>query len=232
MFFGGVTGEIDRHHEVSASLGERWIYYRMNEDDGAAFERSRRALMNASKQGWRAELKSAVEAFFMGESLAFGALEKRRDVTDSEMYRVIRMAKVGAKCRSAVIRDPYTKEIIAAKETETETRIATVLGQLLVGMERVGVKAADRWRILGKVTLDSMPRLRLMVLEELRTEETVTPARLVEVMGCSRTTVDRTIEDLAVHGIVQKVKDENKVHVELTEWMRKEWRTGWEQKEA
>lgn len=230
-YFGGVTGRIDQHHEVSASLGERWIYYRMNMDEGASFEHARRALMNASKTGWKLELRTVVESFFAGLDLAFGELEKRRDLTDREMYRVVRMAKVGATCRSAVIRDNYTKEVISARETELEPRIATVLGQLLVGMERVGVEELDRWRILGKVTLDSMPRLRLLVISELKTAESVTPDRLVEVMGCSRTTVDRTVEDLQVHGIVQKVKsDGGRVRIELTEWMRREWQAGWTDK--
>lgn len=228
-YFGGVTGRIDQHHEVSASLGERWVYYRMDDEEGASFERTRRALMNSSVIGWKKELRSGVQAFFAGEGLEFLKLEKRRDLTDREMYRITRMAKVGAKCRSAVLRDNYTKEIIGAKETESETRIATVLGQLLVGMERVGVADKDRWRILGKVTLDSMPRLRMLVIEQLKDKDSVTPDVLVGVMGCSRTTVDRTIEDLAVHGIVHRVKtDEGRVRVELTAWMREEWRVGWQ----
>lgn len=230
-FLGGVTGAIDRYHEVSASLGERWVYYRMGEDDDS-FERSRQTLMNASKPDWRADLKNAVNAFFAGLGLGFGEkLEDRRDLTKEEMWRIIRMATVGAKCRSAVIRDHFTKEIIGARETELETRIASVLGQFLVGMERVGVGEKERWRLLGKVVLDSMPRLRMMILTRVRADEygpnATTLNQLAELIGCSRSTVDRTIEDLGVHGIVRKEKNDGLVSVHLTDWMRKEWQAGW-----
>jgi hypothetical protein len=130
-----------------------------------------------------------------------------------------------------VIRDNYTKDIIAPKETEQETRMSGVLGQLLVGLERIGVEEPERWRLLGKVVLDSMPRLRMLILEQLLANDKrrieTTPAELVERTGCSRSVVDRAVEDLGIHGIVQRGKVEGRVRIELTDWMRQEWKAGW-----
>jgi DNA-binding transcriptional ArsR family regulator len=141
------------------------------------------------------------------------------------------MATVGAKCRSAVLRDNFSKEIIGPRETEQETRISGVLGQLLVGLERIGVEESERWRLLGKVVSDSMPRLRMLILERLLADEKrgqeTTPDQLAKLTGCSRSTVDRAVEDLGVHGIVERQKVDGRVRIELTDWMRREWKAGW-----
>lgn len=233
-FLAGVTGEIDRHHSVNASLGERWMYWRFDDEDG--FAKSRKALTNASKSGWQKDLQDLVAAFFMGLDLKFKEPLPRRDLTDAEIVRVITMAGVAARCRSAVVRDRYSKEIIAPREQEFEGRIATALGQLLIGMEAVGVRAADRWRLLGKVSLDSMPRLRKMVLTgvlESRTNgnplgEGVGYERLTERLGCSRSVVERTVQDMVVHDVVNTEKVGNKVMVKLSTWTKTEMEKGWQ----
>jgi hypothetical protein len=236
-FLAGVTGVIDRSHELAASLGERWLYYRLAEDDDdanhASHERTRRRMINTAGQDWRDELKRVVEDFFETECLKFGELEARRDLTDTEIRRLMIMAKVGAKCRSAVVRDSRTREIITPRETEQETRLSVVLGQLLLGMERVGVVEKERWRVLGKSVLDSMPRLRSLVIKSVKKGESagdlVRVEQLAKAFGCSRSTVDRTVEDLEVHGIVQREKDEGRVSIHLTDWMRRKWKAGWHQ---
>lgn len=271
-FFGGVTGEIDRVQMVSASLGERWVYWRMDTTDGRpmdgehdqgderdqqpgqtsdegesgggggggagmaggvmgaavrsrtnAYERTRRALKNSSKDGWREELRDLVTAFFMGLDLEFAhgdqamleeyrasGKSKRRELTDVEIGRLIRLGEVGVRCRSAVVREQYGSghEILGVRETEAPVRLTTVLGQLLIGMEAIGVGEADRWRVLQKVVLDSMPMMRRVVLDKVRWAEAVgrregvSLEELVKATGASSGVVCRTVEDLEVHGVV------------------------------
>lgn len=226
-FLSKVTGAIDQHHKISATLGERWLYYRIPEGDG--FERSKRVLKNSLAAGWRSSLRDAVSAFFAGLDLEFGKLEKHRELTDAEMLRIICMGSVAARCRSGVARDSYSKEVIGARETESETRIVGELGQLFLGMEAIGVGKEDCWRLLGAVTLDSMPALRRMVIEEAKKHPVVgaTFEQLLKRMQCSRTTAERCVEDLKIHGVVTREKVDGAVYVHLSDWMKREWRKGW-----
>jgi len=219
-FLAGVTGEIDKHHQVSASLGERWVYYRMREDEVLTYEKTRRALLNAGREGWREELKDLVAGFFAGLDLKFrGRAEdsKRRDLTDVEMTRIIRIGSISARCRSAVVRDPYSKEILGVRETEVGTRLSTVLGQLLVGMEAIGVDEDDRWRLIGKVGLDSMPKLRRMIIDLVlgSGRDGVGVTEITDTTKASRAVVERAVEDLEVHGVVELVNIERKKWVRM-----------------
>jgi energy-coupling factor transporter ATP-binding protein EcfA2 len=226
-FFAGVTGAIDAQHEANSSLGERWIYFRMPAGDG--FERTKRAVKRGDSI-WREGLRESVRAFLAGLDLEFGKLESRRELTDKEIIKLYRMGKIAATCRSPVVRDRYTREIISARETESETRLVIALGQLLIGMEAIGVSEADRWKALGSVALDSMPKLRGITIDEIIADKSglgVTYSHLAEAMGCSRTTAERTVEDLEVHKIVQREKIDGVVHVKFSEWMRDEYQKGW-----
>ena len=219
-FFGGVTGEIDRHQQINAALGERWIYYRMGANEVVTYEKARRALLNAGRPVWREELRDLVASFFAGLDLWFGESEGRRDLTDQEANKIIRLATVAARCRSAVVRDAYTKEIMGVRETEAGTRLATILGQLLVGMEVIGVEERERWRLVGKVGLDSMPKIRRAIVDGVLSHgrEGVTTTELAAATGASKSVVDRAVEDLEVHGVVVgEVREDRKRWVVFTE---------------
>lgn len=233
MFIAGCTGEIDQHHQVSASLGERWIYYRLDRIDG--FAQSKRALLNSARHNWEEDLRSLVHAFFTALDLNFGNITPRRELTDAEMIRIICMAGVAARCRSAVTRDTYsaTKDIVAVPEQEVESRLATSLGQLYIGMDYIGVPDAEKWRLVGKVALDSMPRLRRVVVDAAAESGGATLAELRELTGCSKSVVNRVVEELEIFGILGKTRvtglseDGSRVRVEVSEWMRAELRKGW-----
>lgn len=233
MFIAGCTGEIDQHHQVSASLGERWIYYRLDAIDG--FAQSKRALLNGSIKNWDTDLRSLVHGFFMGLDLKFGNILPRRELTDAEMMRIICMAGVAARCRSAVTRDTYsaTKDIVAVPEREVESRLATSLGQLYIGMDYIGVPEAERWRLVGKVALDSMPKLRRVILDESMQPGGSSLLNLREQTGCSKSVVARAVEELEIFGILQRervtglTEDGGRVNVQVSDWMRGELKKGW-----
>lgn len=235
MFLAGCTGVIDQHHAVNASLGERWVYYRFDRPDG--FAQSKRALINAANPKWADDMRALVHGFFESVGLEFGKSLPRRQLTDAEMVRVITMAGVAARCRSAVTRDNFSKsrDIMAVPEQEVESRIATSLGQLLIGMDYIGVPELDRWRLVGKVALDSMPRLRRIVVSLAAHNGGVGLKQLQLETGCSKTVIARTVEELGVFGIVGKdrasaedmLEDSGRVKVQLSEWMRSEVRKGW-----
>lgn len=223
-FMGGVTGVIDRHHQISAALGERWIYCRMEHEDG--FEKAMQALEN--RTGWQEDLAALFRAFFEGLDLEFGRLQPRRALANHEKVRLIRLASVASRCRSSVPRDQYTKEVIDGRETEYEMRLAVVLGQLLVGMEYIGVPEPERWRLLQKVALDSMPKLRRSVLEAVaRSSEPLLISDLRCSVGAGVGAINRAAEDLEIHGILAREHGDARTRFLLTDWAREEIKKGW-----
>jgi hypothetical protein len=233
--FGGSTGEIDQAHGVTASLGERWVYYRMQDNPTASYEKSRRALRNARQPNWQEEMRDLVAAFFEGLDLSFdvgngGQYSKRRELTDKEIFRLSRIGEVAAICRSAVRRDTFsrTRDIIGVREPEGSSRITLVLGQLLIGLDAIGVREADRWGLIGKVALDSMPVSRRAVLEECwGSKDGVGWPRLLEVTGMSRRWLEYAVEDLEVHGVVERIRVGREANIRITKRMAKELKLGW-----
>lgn len=221
-FFAKCTGSIDHEIEVNASLGERWAYYRMGQ--GYGFERSRRALKNSAESAdWRKDLQQRVKAFYMGLDLEFKRNAKRRNFKDYEHTRLIRLGDVASRCRSAVKRDTFHGDIVGVRETEMGTRITNAMGQLYIGMEAIGVREPERWKQLAKITFDSMPALRRMLIQAVHDGKDMNV--LVGEIGSGKRAVKQAIEDLEVHGILRSSKGlgpDDKGRVELTPWMEQE----------
>lgn len=216
--FAGVTGKIDQHHQISAELGERWVYYRFDGELNDAFQEVMMALAD-EKDEWRQILCAAVRQFFEGLDLKFGANAPRRKFTDFERIRIYNLASMAARCRSGVARDSYTKEIVGARETELAIRLSKILAQLLIGLDIIGVPEQTQWRLLTKVAMDSMPKLRRILIEATGSKDmTVDEAR--GLMGCSLSVAKRVVEDLELHNIVYRINQ----RVHLTPWMEKKYR--------
>ncbi len=214
--FAGVTGKIDQFHAMSAELGERWVYWRwVTTSDGYP------EMMIASRRSkeWRQELRQIVVDFFSDLDLSFGNNNSPRDLTSVENVRVHDIATVAVRCRSAVARDLYNKEIVGIKQTELTTRIGTVLGQLLLGMERIGVPEEIRWKLICKVAMDSMPVMRRLAIEAVARVPLTLPA-LTKTLGCDPGPVKRMVGDL----VVQEILILEKKRVSLSPWMADNYR--------
>jgi energy-coupling factor transporter ATP-binding protein EcfA2 len=212
--FAGCTSTIDQHQQLSAELGERWIYWRYEQaEDDDGFAQVMMALSDNRKEGWRDTLREAVAKFYSDLGLNFGATLPRRDFTNAENIRIHLLAIFAARCRSSVARDRYTKEIIGAREDELATRLSQVLAQLLLGMEHIGVPAPVYWKLLRKVAMDSMPRLRRLVVDAVATGD-MSLEQIRPLLGCSPSVAKRVVEDLEVHQIVLRQSG----IVRLTPW--------------
>lgn len=234
--FAKVTSSIDQYGTVNASLGERWIYYRFPASDGYA--QARQVLLNSSRGDWKKELELHTHAMFEALDLKYHArdikLAPRRELTDLEMMRIIGLSAITTRCRSAVVRDRYKHEVIGVPEQESMGRLSGALQQLYIGMETVGVPEKWRWRLLTKVAMDSMPRIRRMLIEAVKGGEQGYP-ELRKVIGCSQPVIRRAVEDLELHGVLERHlekgglvmegDDDIKIKVKLSSWMQKEMKT-------
>ncbi len=161
-FLAASTPAIDRHHVLNAELGERWIYYRFPESDGHG--ETQAALRNKDPQEAMRDLRSHISNFFSALELDLKELKRARDFTPREEMRIEAMANISVRMRSDVPRDGYTKEIIDIADPERPQRLATVLGQLYLGLETIGLGPKESWEIVGKAAMDSAPRLRSAVV--------------------------------------------------------------------
>lgn len=217
----GVTPAIDAHHAVIGSMGERFLLYRLPaiEPD----EQARRALGHVGRESsMRRTLAAAV-----GQALAGADRELLlAEPAEQEIRRLIDVSTLAVRCRSAVDRDGYTREITLIPEPEAPARMALVLLRLLNGLRAIGVDAGQAWALTTKCALDSMPAIRRTVLERLVAQpEPITTVDLAEDLGYPTNTARRALEDLAVHGVlVRTPQGQGRADLwRASEWTRGRW---------
>lgn len=227
----GCTGEIDAHHQIMNSMGERWMFYRYPDSDG--FGESRKALNSTDPEQANENMAQMVAEFFESMQMNWKDLQGRREFEQSEWVRLISMASIAAKARSSVVRHNYTREIEDITQPESPARISTGLGQLYLGLEVLGLEERERWKVVGKIALDCMPNIRHKVLNVVRergggvgVESTIEEVQ--GKVGCSIATIRRTVEDMQVHGILDKGRGGSRKSCRVSDWAEGEFEKGWD----
>jgi hypothetical protein len=216
-FLGGCTPSIDSQHAVMGSMGERFVLFRLPAI--GADEQARSALAHAGREAqMRAELSRAVCRLFEGLSIP----SARPSMTTAEEDRLVALAMLAVRCRSAIERDKYTRDIELVPEAEAPGRLALVLAQLRAGLSVVRVASDEAWRVVAKVALDSMPAIRRKVLDALRHEEFLTTSDLATTVDYPTQTARRAAEDLDTHGVLHRESmGQGKAdHWRCTDWTR------------
>jgi bifunctional DNA primase/polymerase-like protein len=210
----GCTPTIDQHHAVMASMGERFLLYRLPASDAA--EQAGRALDNAGNQSrMRAELSDCVASFFRSLHIP----DRAPQLDSQERAWLIGLSTLTARCRSGVERDGYTREIELVPDSEMPGRLALQLGALLSGLKVVGVEAPERCRVVRAVALDCIPALRRKTFEWLL-KGTADTSSIATSLGYPTTTTRRTLEDLSCHGVlVRESRGQGKADI----WTLAEW---------
>lgn len=195
-----VTPAIDSHHAVIGSMGERFVMYRLPSADPDT--QARRALAHVGhERDMRRELGDVVAAVVAG-------VDRERLITpadDATAERLVQLATLAVRCRSAVERDGYTREVQLIPEPEAPARLALVLLRLFDALGAIGTDDETAWRLVTKSALDSMPALRRRVLEDLTAHQSATSTgELAERLDYPTNTVRRALEDLTAHAVVER----------------------------
>ena len=199
------------------------MYYRYGHSDG--WGETRTVMATVDPEEVRKKLQGLVLEFFEMTGLDWsGGCVDRRALDDKESNRVFALASLAAAARSTVARDWRTREVVEVPFKEAPTRLAGALGQLYLGLEVIGLDERERWRVVGKVAMDSMPAGRLKVVERLRVSGGVTGRELEGVLKCSAGTVRYVCEDLEIHGVVERVeKGGGRMGERVGSWGLSEW---------
>jgi hypothetical protein len=196
---GGVTPVIDAHHGVMSAMGERFLQCRLPDVNPKGQARS--ALRHRGKEHtMRQELRHAVSRLFADLRMSHFALD------DDAEEKLAALATLVARCRSAVERDSYHREIDLVPGSERPARLVLALARLYSGMRSIGVCDGQCWPLLCRVGMDSIPSIRRSALERLRKSGRTSTPDVATAIAYPTTTVRRALEDLTAHGILEREK--------------------------
>ncbi len=205
---GAVTTAWDRAHSVIASMGDRFVLVRVDSSTGrlAAW---RQAIANTgSEVTMRAELADAVAGVMAGMD------PSGVEVTEQERDALLAAADLVTLARTAVEFD-YRRNVIGAHAPEMPTRFAKQLAQVVRGSVALGMPRRRALRLAIRCARDSMPPMRLAIVDDLAQNSDSTPTEVRKRINKPRSTVDSELQALHMLGVAtvdeQEVGDEGKV---------------------
>jgi hypothetical protein len=194
-----------------ATFGPRFVLYRLPRQSPS--DRRTAGLYAQSNVGHQEELRNrlteVVESLFA--DLSYPIPPYQLDQAEQEM--LTNLADFGTRCRSAVVRAPYSREIELVPEPEGTPRLAEVLKLLLLGLRMIGVHDPEAWRVLGQICVGGIHSVRWRVLETMLPDSPngrVADYRTSSVArrtGLPPTTTKRHLEDMTALGVIQLVSD-------------------------
>lgn len=222
-FLAVCTDAIDSHHAVMAAMGHRFLFYRLpisSRDDRHA--QAKKALQSRGREStMRSELSETVEKFFAGLQIP----EDMPALTDSDENFLITLSDFATRCRSAVERDGYRREIELIHSMEAPARLAKALAHLHEGFRVIGVPTTRAKQLLAKIALDSVPKIRVLLIETLAADTQAKLTKdLASAIGYPTETTRRALEDLAAQQVVIRSDGKSNAYTwELYHHIRKDY---------
>jgi hypothetical protein len=207
---GAVTTAWDTAHAVIATMGDRFVLLRMDSTKDRACA-GRRAIANTgSEDKMRAELSMAVADVLAGASST--GIEPNHEETD----KLLAAADLVTLARTGVEFD-FRGNVVDAHAPEMPTRFAKQLAQVVRGGVAVGMNRKAAMRLAIRCARDSMPPLRLGIIDHLAAHPDSTTTEVRKGIGKPRTTVDRQLQALHMLGAVV-CEEEEAVNKDKTIW--------------
>jgi hypothetical protein len=196
VIVGAVTTAWDQAHEVIATMGDRFVLVRADSTTGRGAARRKAIGNTGSEQTMRAELGAAVTGVMAG-------IDTTRDLTlsDDEAERIGAAADLVTLARTAVMVD-YRGDVIDAHAPEMPTRFAKQLTQIIRGAVALGIDRAEALRLAIRCARDSMPPLRLGIVDDLADHPHSTPSEIRRRLDKPRATIDRQCQALHMLGVL------------------------------
>ncbi|SJN39423.1 hypothetical protein FM114_11525 [Luteococcus japonicus LSP_Lj1] len=193
---GAVTTAWDAAHAVIASMGDRFVLCRMDSTTGRQAA-GRRAIGNTGHEvEMRAELSAAAAGVIA--SVPDGAdIELPEGATDV----LLAAADLVTLARTGVEFD-YRGDVIDAHAPEMPTRFAKQLAQVARGAIAIGVPPSDAVRLAIRCARDSMPPMRLAIVDDVAANPGACTADVRKRLGKPRATVDRQLQALHMLGVL------------------------------
>jgi hypothetical protein len=198
---GAVTTAWDQAHAVIASMGDRFVLVRVDSTTGR-IAAGRKAIGNTGDEiQMRAELADAVAGVLAGTQTT------PTTVTDQERDLLLAASDLVTLSRTGVEYD-YRGDVIDAHAPEMPTRFAKELTQIIRGAVAVGMDRQKALRLAIRCARDSMPPLRLAIIDDLAGNPSSDLAAVRKRLDKPRATVDRQLQALHILGVLEVAEGE------------------------
>jgi len=198
------TPAVDLQQQMNATLGERFIHYRIAMPDRK--EVARRALSNNNQhEQMEKELRNAYYSFMLGVKIP----DEIPEIPDNVQKEIVSLANFTTMARSGVIRDfGYKKEVIFVPASEMPTRISQQLNTLAVSLiiTNKGEFVEEDMSIIYKIALDSIPQTNRMVMKEMARGDRQTTKDIATALGYPTGPIKMYLENLALLGVCRRLK--------------------------
>jgi hypothetical protein len=192
---GAVTTAWDSCHSVVATMGDRFVLVRIDSTRHREAA-GRRAIGNTGdEQQMRRELAAAVAGVIAGMNA------EPITITETETDALIAAANLVTLARTGVEFD-YRGDVIDAHAPEMPTRFAKQLAQIVRGGVAVGMDRADALRLAIRCARDSMPLLRLAIIDNVAVHPHSSTQEVRRSIDKPRKTVDRQLQALHMLGVL------------------------------
>ena len=206
---GAVTTAWDSAYSVVSMMGDRFVLVRMNSTDNRRAA-GRQALGNVSNETkMREELSDKVQGLLAHVD------DDGVDLTDAEKDAVVDVADLVTLARTAVERS-YSGDVLWPHAPEMPTRFAKQLAQIVRGGIALGMARADALAVAVRCAGDTMPPIRLKVLDDVCGHPRSLTSQVVKRLQLPRTTVDRVLQELHLLGLLILQAEE---HGSSTRWI-------------
>lgn len=206
----GCTQQIEEHLGQLAKVGERFLYCRMPKANRKGIlQAAAKNARNGTNAYYKRLRASATKEFFQNLDMP-SYPEDMLDAYDEET--LMAMTDFATAARSPVPRTSEKREIEYTYDSESPARMFQSLQRLLCGMRVIGVPKEESLRIVARISLSCMPGLRKILLKNIaqatETGDTMTVAQMkIDFKHYGDSTIRRALEDLEIHGIIQRVND-------------------------
>lgn len=197
VLIGAVTTAWDSAHQVIATMGDRFVLVRLNSGQHRQ-SAGRQAMRNVNSEvAMRAELSKLVGELLKVDHDADAEI----DLLGPELDTLLSLADLVTRARTAVERD-FQGDPVFAHALEMPTRYAKQLVQLVRGGLVLGMTREDAMSAAKRCGGDSMPPLRIDVLGDVAAHPWSRTADVVKRLQLPRKTVDRTLQELHLLGLL------------------------------
>ena len=190
--FAGAVPDVDRHHSLFQSLGERFVRVRWPRAGGV--ETGLQAMKHTVSVAQ--ELPAAVQ-FVMQPILS--TPQAAPTIPAAIELKIANLSEFVTLARTYIERDGYSREASGVPVTEGNTRLPQELCQIARGsalLDRRSDVSDEDYKLVRRVAFDSLPPARTAVVRAL------IDGKSPHSLGLPKATVDRAIEDLQFAGVV------------------------------
>jgi hypothetical protein len=193
---GAVTTAWDTAHAVISTMGDRFVNIRLDSTTGRQAAYRRTVANTGDEVTMRAELAAAVGGVLAG-------IDASADLTltDDEVERLLPAADVVTLARTGLEYD-YKGDVTDAHAPEMPTRFARQLQQVIRGGVALGMDRGNALRLAIRCARDTMPPVRLAIIDDLAEHPHATPAEIRRRVDLPRRTIDRQCQALHMLGVL------------------------------